>query len=60
MKKPFEGLSAGVMAGFAQENISMVDCISDPKVYASLQLLAEKSGTYESEIDLPKTIREFK
>jgi enoyl-CoA hydratase/carnithine racemase len=54
--KTFAGLKSGVMAGFAQENSSMVACISDPKVFKSLQLLAEKSGTYDSEIDLPKTI----
>lgn len=58
--KTFAGLKAGVMAGFAQENASMIACISDPKVFESLQLLAENSGTYDSEIDLPKTISSFK
>ncbi len=59
VKKPFESLTAGVMAGFAQENVSMVECISDPAVFEALQILAQKSGTYDSEIDLPKTISEL-
>jgi len=58
--KTIEGLADGVMAGLAQENESMVACLSDPKVFESLQLLAENSGTYDNEIDLPKTISEFK
>lgn len=60
MKKTFEGHTDGVMAGLAQENESMVACISDPKVFQSLQLLAERSGTHDNEIDLPKTIRGLK
>jgi len=59
LKKTMEGFTDGVMAGLAQENASMVACISDPKVFESLQLLAEKAGTFESEIDLPKTISEL-
>ncbi len=59
LKKSTEGFTAGVMAGLAQENASMVECISDPAVFESLQLLAQKSGTYDSEIDLPKTISEL-
>lgn len=60
LRKTFEGFTAGVMAGLAQENASMVACISNPQVFESLQLLAKKSGTYDSEIDLPKTISELK
>jgi enoyl-CoA hydratase/carnithine racemase len=60
VKKPFESLTAGVMAGFAQENVSMVECISDPAVFEALQILAQKSGTYDSEIDLPKTISDLR
>lgn len=56
LKKTFEGLTDGVMAGLAQENESMVTCLSDPKVFEALQQFTEKSGTYDAEIDLPKTI----
>ena len=60
LKKTFAGLTDGVMAGLAQENESMVTCLSDPKVFETLLQFAEKSGTYDTEIDLPKTISEFK
>lgn len=59
LKKTTEGFTSSVMAGLAQENESMVACISDPKVFEFLQLLAEKSGTYEAEIDLAGTIRKL-
>jgi enoyl-CoA hydratase/carnithine racemase len=59
VKKPFEALNAGVLSGLAQENASMLECLSSPEVFEGLQALAEKSGTRESEIDLVKTIREM-
>lgn len=60
LKKTFAGFTDGVMAGLAQENESMVSCISDPAVFESLQVLAKISGAYVTEIDLPATIRELK
>lgn len=59
VKKPFEGLRDGLLAGFAQENASMVECFSQPEVFAALQGLAEASGTREGELDLEKTISEL-
>ncbi len=56
VKKPFEGLRDGLLAGFAQENASMVECISDPQVFAALQALAANSGTRETELELADTI----
>jgi hypothetical protein len=47
------------LSGLAQENASMLECLSSPEVFEGLQALAEKSGTRESEIDLIKTIREM-
>lgn len=59
MSKVSEGFVDGLMAGLAQENESMVACISDPKVAEFLLVLAQKTGSYDTEIDLPKTIREI-
>ena len=56
VKKPFESLQDGLLAGFAQENTSMVECISIPEVFAALQGLAAKSGSREAELDLEATI----
>jgi enoyl-CoA hydratase/carnithine racemase len=57
ISKTFEGLTDGVMAGLAQENESMAACLSNPEVLATLQTMAQHAGTYETEIDLPETIR---
>lgn len=56
VKKPFESLQEGLLAGFAQENTSMVECISNPEVFAALQALAANSGSRETELDLEATI----
>jgi enoyl-CoA hydratase/carnithine racemase len=46
----------GVLAGLAQENASMVACLSDPDVLARLKGFAAAEGTRESELDLPATL----
>ncbi len=56
VKKPFESLRGGLLAGFAQENTSMVECMSNPQVFAALQALAANSGTRETELELADTI----
>lgn len=59
VQKPFAGLRDGLLAGFAQENASMVECISEPAVFVVLQGLAKAAGTREGELDLEKTIRQL-
>jgi enoyl-CoA hydratase/carnithine racemase len=49
-------MAQGVLAGLAQENTSMNDCLADPQVVARLRELGAKAGTRESELDLPASI----
>lgn len=60
INKTSEGFIDGVMAGLAQENESMIACLSDPKVLEAIQLMAANSGTRATELDLPDNIRAFK
>ena len=55
-KKTFAVLADGVLAGLAQENASMNQCLADPVVIAQIRKLAEITGTRENELDLPATI----
>jgi len=59
LKQTFSGMTEGVLAGLAQENASMNECLADPTVLAQLKLLAENSGTRDKELDLPATIASF-
>ncbi len=59
LKHTFSGMTEGVLAGLAQENASMNECLADPAVLAQLKLLAENSGTRDKELDLPATIASF-
>ena len=56
LKQTFSGMNEGVLAGLAQENIAMTECLSQPVVFEQLKLLAENSGNREQELDLPATI----
>jgi enoyl-CoA hydratase/carnithine racemase len=49
-------MAAGVLAGLAKENAAMGECLSDPDVLARLRELGAKSGTRDTELDLPATI----
>lgn len=46
----------GLLAGLAQENVSMVECLADPVVLERLKALAAAAGSREAELDLPATI----
>lgn len=56
IKQTYAGFTDAIMAGFAQENATMVSCLAEPSVHANLKSLHEASK-YETEIDLPATIR---
>jgi enoyl-CoA hydratase/carnithine racemase len=58
-KKTFSAMTEGVLAGLAQENLAMAQCLADPVVIEKLHQLASSSGTREYELDLPKTIATF-
>lgn len=49
-------MADGLLAGLAQENASMAECLSDPVVLERLKVLAVNAGTREAELDLPATI----
>jgi enoyl-CoA hydratase/carnithine racemase len=55
-KKTFSAMNESVLAGLAQENLAMAQCLADPVVIEKLRQLAASSGTREHELDLPKTI----
>jgi len=60
LKQTFSGMSAGVFAGLAQENMAMNECLANPAVLEQLTLLAKNSGTQALELDLPGTIASLK